>query len=74
MDLLFAFVVGVLSGSVLTIVYILTKTKTVGNLRVDNSDPDGTNLFLELETQPNALSDCIYVKLKVVKKNYISQK
>lgn len=50
------------------------KRKSIGTLRVDSSDSDGPYLFLELETDPNAIKKEKYVLMKVDTRSYISQK
>lgn len=65
-------VLGVSTGSVIT--QLILKSRSIGTLRVDNSDPDGPYLFLELETSPDTLEHATYVQMKVNKTNYISQK
>lgn len=53
--------------------FILHK-KSVGCLRIDNSDPDGPYLFLELKVDPKVIETNKYITLEVNTKNYISQK
>lgn len=48
--------------------------KSIGDLRVDTSDPDGPYLFLELATDPSNLTNMDYVVLKVNFENIVSQK
>lgn len=47
MDIVIAFIVGLLGGGLIATV-ILRREKAVGSLRVETSDPDGPYLFLEL--------------------------
>ena len=65
-------VLGVSAGSAIT--QLILKGRSVGTLRIDNSDPDGPYLFLELATAPSELEHATYVQMKVNKTNYISQK
>ena len=59
-------------GYMLAIV-LAPRKDPIGNLHVDNSDPDGTHLFLEITCDPNVLENESYVLLKVDKSNYLSQ-
>lgn len=69
---LFIFSIGIILGR------LLRKKeefkKSIGDLRIDMSDPDGPYLFLELKTNPNMLIKMDYVVMKVNVKNFISQK
>lgn len=65
------YLAGIILGCGITIA--LTRKKPIGILRVDNSDPDGPYLFLELKTDPNEIVNESYVTLKVNTKSYISQ-
>lgn len=47
MDIVIAFVAGLLGGGLIATV-ILRRKKAIGSLRVETSDPDGPYLFLEL--------------------------
>lgn len=72
MEIVFAaFVCGGLIG------FLMAKTisadEPAGTLRIDNSDPDGPYLFLELTTDPRIISQRKNVFLKVDTKSYISQ-
>lgn len=50
------------------------RPQPIGNLRIDNSDQDGTYLFLELESSSAPqLHKQKYVTFEVVAKNYVSQ-
>ena len=54
---------------------ILYRCHHVGNLRIDNSDPDyGPYMFLELEKGVGDISSKKHVILKVKKENYIPHK
>lgn len=73
MELFIIFVIGVLVGVVCTT--IMTHVKSVGSLRVDNSDPDdGPYLFLELPKDIGDIYRKKYVTLKVNLKNFIPHK
>lgn len=74
---------GVIIGVVLGVVIgwiigrFTYKTKPIGNLRIDSSDPDdGPYLFLELSSKstPNLLKLKKYVTLEVKVENYVSHK
>lgn len=73
-----ALVVGVLIGVCIGMVWrgVYLKTHSIGDLRVDHSDPDGAYLFLELNKDQNihTIERQNYVMLKVKVENYISQK
>lgn len=74
MELVIVFVVGVIFGGIL--VRTLHQPKTVGSLRIDNSDPDSEPyLFLEL-TRANVydIYNQKYVTFDVNTQNYVSQK
>lgn len=50
MDLVLVFIAGFLVGYAFTLALsIIFKSKPIGTLRVDQSDPDGPYLFLELD-------------------------
>ena len=49
------------------------KNRPVGTLRLDNSDPDGTFLFLELTTPLENVTAQKRVTVYVNTENYISQ-
>ena len=66
---LFALLVGAILGCVSAIIFL--RREYVGDLRVDNSDPDGTYLFLELSRPVDFVSRKKYVLLKVNPKSYI---
>lgn len=73
MELFVIFGIGILVGIVCTTV--LTRSKSVGSLRVDMSDPDdGPYLFLELSKRIGDISSKKYVVLKVKLENFIPQK
>ena len=48
------------------------RNRSIGNLRIDNSDPDGPYLFLELNCGPESFDNKKYVILKVNAENFIS--
>lgn len=69
---LLIFAIGIVVGSIFT--DLLCKSKTIGTLRVDRSDPDDLPyLFVELSTDPRCLTHDRYVTMKVSTENYISQ-
>ena len=73
MDLFVIFGIGILVGIVCTTVS--TRTKSVGSLRVDTSDPDdGPYLFLELSKDIGDIYRKKYVTFKVSLKNFIPHK
>lgn len=54
---------------------LMKRTKSVGVLRIDNSDPsEDPYLFLELTRDPHELYNAKFVNLEVKVKNFISQK
>jgi hypothetical protein len=62
------------SGTVIGFVVakLTARPKTIGNLRVDQSEPDeNPYLFLELERDVAAVRKSKYVLMKVVDKNYL---
>ncbi len=68
-----AYLIGVCIGVIITL--MVTRGYSIGNLRVDRSDPiDGPHLFLELKEPVNSVSRRRYVILTVKNENYISQK
>ena len=70
MELFVIFGIGILVGIVCTTV--ATRTKSVGFLRVDMSDPDdGPYLFLELSKDIGEIYRKKYVMFKVSLKNFI---
>ena len=70
MVLLIIFGIGILIGFVCAT--IATRTKSVGSLRVDTSDPDdGPYLFLELSKDIEEIYRKKYVTFKVSLKNFI---
>lgn len=70
MELFVIFGIGILVGIVCTTV--ATRTKSVGYLRVDTSDPDdGPYLFLELSKDIGEIYRKKYVIFKVSLKNFI---
>ena len=52
---------------------IVSRKKSIGDLRIDNSDPDGPYLFLELSVDPNEILKHRCITLQVNTKSYISQ-
>lgn len=73
MELFVIFGIGILVGIVCTTV--ATRTKSVGSIRIDTSDPDdGPYLFLELSKDIGEIYRKKYVMFKVSLKNFIPQK
>ena len=71
MNIAIVFVLGVLFGCVIAMVVF--RVKSVGSLRVDNSDPsDAPYLFLELSKNVDIVRKKKYISLKVSDKNFIS--
>lgn len=67
------FITGVIIGCYIHSVF--NKEETIGNLRIDESDPDDRPyLFLELEHDPDSIKRRKRVTLNVRVENYISQK
>lgn len=67
------FVLGLTIGYIAS--QIMGREEPVGDLRIDNSDPEeGPLLFLELDSNPNTLKLRKKVTLNVKAENYISQK
>ena len=73
-----SWILGILIGVAVGLVLarFIFREKTIGSLRIDESDPDsGPYLFLELDDPPSdAFYEKDYVRLRVDLKNYISQK
>lgn len=65
-------IVGIALGGICTTTY--RSRNYIGELRVDDSDPDGTLLFLELNEGVDTVRRQKYVSLKVKNENFISQK
>lgn len=64
--------VGVAGGFIFKKKQIESKTKYLGNLRIDNSDPDVPNsLFLELTADIGTLKQADTAIFKVVNESYI---
>lgn len=72
MNLAIIFVLGVLVGAIFT--GVVFRLFSVGTLRVDNSDPDGPFLFLELSKRFETIVSKKYVVLRVKAKDFISHK
>lgn len=53
---------------------LIVKKHSVGTLRIDNSDPDGPYLFLELSTNIPSFSKKKQVTLNVLDESYLPQK
>ena len=66
------FLLGFMAGIVSFLVYLIVKS--VGTLRVDQSDPtEQPYLFLELDKPVESVINKKYVLFRVIKKNFISQ-
>ena len=75
MEFVFIFIAGVLIGiAIALIVSLLFKTKPIGDLRIDHSDPEEPYLFLELEHEFSDLINRKEVCLRVKVKDYLPQK
>ena len=70
MELVIVFVIGMVIGCVFS--SIVRRSKSVGKLRIDTSDPDGPFMFLELSKGVGDLSAKKQVLLQVDLKSYIS--
>lgn len=66
--------IGLLTGYSLS--KFSNRPRTVGSLRVDDSDPDGPYLFLQLhsENEIGVIMHSEYVTMKVERKNFVTQK
>ncbi len=64
------FVIGMVIGCVFS--SIVRRSKSVGKLRIDTSDPDGPFMFLELSKGVGDISTKKQVLLQVDLKSYIS--
>lgn len=69
------FLLGLAVGVLLSIIFAkyFLKPKIIGTLRVDQSDPDGPYLFLELNASIEKIIHQKKVVMNVNVKNYISQ-
>lgn len=63
-----SYLIGIAIGILITLLFI---PRSVGTLRVDNSDPDGPYLFLELKRSVNYVATMKTVKLKVKCEDFI---
>ena len=70
MELVIVFVIGMVIGCVFS--SIVLRSKSVGKLRIDTSDPDGPFMFLELSKGVGDISTKKQVLLQVDLKSYIS--
>lgn len=70
MELVIAFTIGVVIGCIFS--NIVRRSKSVGKLRIDTSDPDGPFMFLELSKGVGDISTKKQVLLQVDLKSYIS--
>lgn len=71
MELVIVFVIGMVIGCVFS--SIVRRSKSVGKLRIDTSDPDGPFMFLELSKGVGDISAKKQVLLQVDLKSYISR-
>ena len=66
------FLLGFVGG--MTVFLICLATRSIGTLRVDQSDPtEQPYLFLELDKPVESVINKKYVLFRVIKKNFISQ-
>ena len=66
------FLLGFMVGIVSFLIYLMVRS--VGTLRVDQSDPtEQPYLFLELDKPVETVTNKKYVLFRVIKKNFISQ-
>lgn len=73
MWLIIAFGVGVITGCVITTMVL--RSRAIGYMRVDRSDPDdGPYLFLELKRDVSDICSKKYVTCEVKVENFISHK
>lgn len=68
----FIFIIGIVCGTLIN--RLLLKKHSIGALRIDNSDPDGPYLFLELSTNIPSFNKKKQVMLDVLDECYIPQK
>ena len=70
MEFVVVFIVGLLCGCAIT--YLVSKNGSIGDLRIDTSDPDDNPyLFLELSKSIDVIKHKKYVTLKVNTNSYI---
>lgn len=70
MELVIVFVIGMVVGCIFS--SMVRRSKSVGKLRIDTSDPDGPFMFLELSKGVGDISAKKQVLLQVDLKSYIS--
>lgn len=68
----FIFIIGIVCGAFIS--NLLLKKHSIGTLRIDNSDPDGPYLFLELSTNISSFNKKKQVILNVLDESYLPQK
>lgn len=72
------FILGFIIGGMIVFAIITSKflkeSDPIGDLRIDESDPDGPYLFLELDTDVDLFKHKETVTLKVKAENFIPQK
>lgn len=74
-DLIVLYIFGIVLGIFIGLQIARTmKPKTIGNLRLDHSDPDQPYLFLEFTQSPELLHNQKEVILKVKIEDYIPHK
>ena len=75
MEMIFAYLIGVLAGGVLMYIFMRTRRpKIVGELMIDYSDPDGPYPFMALNTDFSAVEGSLFIALRVQKTNLLSRK
>lgn len=75
MNPIFALILGIVIGVVIGyFLFSRRKDTPVGNLRIDQSDPDGPYLFLELDQPIGNWSRQKDIRLTVKNENYASHK
>jgi len=73
MEFAIIFAAGIVVGCIL--MNVVRRTKSIGVLRVDTSDPDGPYIFLELDKgDAEALAREKYVLMRVKLRGYIPHK
>lgn len=68
----FIFIIGIVCGAFTS--HLLFRKHSIGTLRIDNSDPDGPYLFLELSTNISSFNKKKQVTLNVMDESYLPQK
>lgn len=66
--------IGILIGSIVTLIFLRFRKKAIGTIRIDTSDPnDNPYLFLELDVPIKDFRNKKEVTCKINNKSYISQ-